>query len=1730
MGACESCRSDYLDTFQVYLSLNDYNLSCEVNNTLLIQRDLHPFWWYHLSGARKKVVDDDDVYYYLTCHIPVGVGRNYSIQVVQQQCSSEGQYNSDGGGSDSVVVVHHQQHCNSSSPAAVCFSFPPPQIRRVDPLWGSTSGGYSMQIHGEFLGPSASLRDKANITVFFGGRPITIIESLSNHSIITVMIPSGEGKGHVIEVVVDGQSSMTGCATPLILFDYSPPAILSTFREDDDDDGDGDRSDNSSLVEGGKLFIVGKNFGRSPHFMLNGQNLSLLHVTHNRALVMIPPGQGRDNLLSVEAGRQFAEAPFVLSYQRPRIHSISPHACGEAGGHIEGCLIRVIGSNFGLSLRAPHEVEVWIGQQYLVPVEDIHFVSSCEFQFVPPAGKGSNHSLRVIVSNLSSSHPSDDNNDDNDEDEDDDVSFSFLPTIIQEARLLPSSLNQTIDGRSIIAISGQALGKQSSAVVHLIYDTIENRNNSTSSSSSLLLTRRRMMTAKTSLKQLQVCDVFNHQEDLILCAVYPQMAKTISLTLTLNNSRVFTSQVTFPIPTITAIWRSENGNAVGGEELVLFGEHFGSFPSPSIQIIEQSSSLSSSSSSNTICLANDQEWISSSKHKALGPMLRCTTAPMAVGTYTIIGVISGQPTLPFHNYSLTCKAGYYGMVGEYCTSCTKMKNGSSLYGQQGFHCPRDNMSHPQSAPGWYIYDDCDETTISTTTTTTTTSSSNITTSPSLTQSRRRGCTVKAFPCQPSESCLGGNLCSYPYTGTTGCSSCESNYFRINSLCKPCWISYLAIALFCFIVLLLVIGYLSSSSSSSSMAWRVVYCAKVIFFVDIMQTLGLLSYLDGLDNIGYLQDLLNVFSISYFNWEVMMVWQNGCWPSNSNSSSGGGSGSGSSHHYEEVYTFSVAMALAIPLLCFIILLAMSYDAFHCFGSSSSGNGRRSRRRKAGAVFDEAQCSRDHLVLTSPPPPPPSSGVSRHSRFFFILLNTVVGKKSIWLFYLLVTMSYVMLCSMAMTVFHCRANALSDGRSYLPYLGNSFASVCYVTGYSQAKLMPFSVVLLVIIGLGLPVLIIIVTLLETSDDSLCCGGDKGGGGSDHGTESSDDGGTPIHLLHPHPPRPTPPPAAPAAASRRMDVYLLDKPVPSLSHSHLRPTNSQQQQPFSSSPHASSSFFNIFRSLSRRWRSSQRDDLKSSSCDMNNDNNTTIIGGLVRPQCEWFLSVLLLKKATIIGIVTVMGLMVLTASPSRLVALRIFLSVVVLVVVLLSLSLSLLLVFVQSSPPPLDDDEVVSKGKGKKRVRTIDSQMEAAQIPIPSAPPAEEEEEGGVGGGGQHRLRGSKSSLKVDRLKRALLPSHFAIRIAASDLHQAATTTPPSSSSSSSYPLPGATTKPEEVASPSGRQFWHALLPRTSSATSPPPPAAAGVSEQGRTSRSVRPIVVQQTNPIRQAQAIPEDRPWSFQDNPIRLQRGEKKTTWAAGGGGAAAGGGGSLARKSAGVKRRPQRMQMTDSSAQQAGSTSTRESAAADPRSRPGSPCRLPPLSSSTTTTTTTTTTPAAKVKLPRRYRHQPQPSPSPQEGLRDSSGRGSVGSGSSSQQHHFLSLLDSARRTPPAAATTTSSAAPPSPADARRSYQIGFLPGRHLNSWGSRSRRSGLVSATTDEVPPPPVPPSGSSSEYYGDGLAEVGASSVMGLRMLRRAQCQSLPAHRPRVFYPPHRPVIVPKRFSSTTSSSSTAK
>eukprot|EP01039_Chlorochromonas_danica_P010338 gene10338-11445_t len=768
-----------------------------------------------------------------------------------------------------------------------------------------------------------------------------------------------------------------------------------------------------------------------------------------------------------------------------------------------------------------------------------------------------------------------------------------------------------------------------------------------------------------------------------------------------------------------------------------------------------------------------------------------------------------------------------------------------------------------------------------------------------------------------------------------------------------------------------------------------------------------------------------------------------------------------------------------------------------------------------------------------------------------------------------MSYVMLCSMAMTVFHCRANALSDGRSYLPYLGNSFASVCYVTGYSQAKLMPFSVVLLVIIGLGLPVLIIIVTLLETSDDSLCCGGDKGGGGSDHGTESSDDGGTPIHPLHPHPPRPTPPPAAPAAASRRMDVYLLDKPVPSLSHSHLRPTNSQQQQPFSSSPHASSSFFNIFRSLSRRWRSSQRDDLKSSSCDMNNDNNTTIIGGLVRPQCEWFLSVLLLKKATIIGIVTVMGssqrvlalffilcllsferllvirvrplnsllisytpsstststststttsffffsslyshvvqlwhlleiwlsfdcLMVLTASPSRLVALRIFLSVVVLVVVLLSLSLSLLLVFVQSSPPPLDDDEVVSKGKGKKRVRTIDSQMEAAQIPIPSAPPAEEEEEGGVGGGGQHRLRGSKSSLKVDRLKRALLPSHFAIRIAASDLHQAATTTPPSSSSSSSYPLPGATTKPEEVASPSGRQFWHALLPRTSSATSPPPPAAAGVSEQGRTSRSVRPIVVQQTNPIRQAQAIPEDRPWSFQDNPIRLQRGEKKTTWAAGGGGAAAGGGGSLARKSAGVKRRPQRMQMTDSSAQQAGSTSTRESAAADPRSRPGSPCRLPPLSSSTTTTTTTTTTPAAK--------------------------------------HHFLSLLDSARRTPPAAATTTSSAAPPSPADARRSYQIGFLPGRHLNSWGSRSRRSGLVSATTDEVPPPPVPPSGSSSEYYGDGLAEVGASSVMGLRMLRRAQCQSLPAHRPRVFYPPHRPVIVPKRFSSTTSSSSTAK
>ena len=155
---------------------------------------------------------------------------------------------------------------------------------------------------------------------------------------------------------------------------------------------------------------------------------------------------------------------------------------------------------------------------------------------------------------------------------------------------------------------------------------------------------------------------------------------------------------------------------------------------------------------------------------------------------------------------MSCKAGYFGGIGEYCTPCTSLVNTTAIKeGQQGnshndnslgMSCPYDDMVAPIAAPGWFLLFDpvpsanCLSMPLAITSPTINLPSSTIT----------NGNTTDAVPltcpfvkqCTPTSACLGGNVCNVGYEGSL-CASCTSGFCRTSMStsssaageCHPC---------------------------------------------------------------------------------------------------------------------------------------------------------------------------------------------------------------------------------------------------------------------------------------------------------------------------------------------------------------------------------------------------------------------------------------------------------------------------------------------------------------------------------------------------------------------------------------------------------------------------------------------------------------------------------------------------------------------------------------------------------------------------------------------------------------------------------------------------------------------------------------------------------------------------------------------------------------------------------
>lgn len=967
MGFDEPCAHGEVASFNALLSNATGWTSClsqESGNFSLVSE---PEEWYWLSSRRRgAVIHNSDVYYRITCSVPHGIGTNNSI-MVEKQCLASGAI---------TMTAQSQERCNNSRWA--CFSYPPPRISMLSPANGSTAGNYWVEIIGQDFGYDDYLSmDRQTVVVLLGGAAVQVLWSASNNTVITFIAPAGEGRDLPVEVIVGGQSSTVDCTMPA-MFSYDAPVIASAAMIRSIDTRRLQSADD--LLAGGELLeIQGNNFGIYPVFSLNGQVLQLLSHDHSTAVVVVPEGQGQTNQLAVSVAKQIATAPFLLSYRPPVIAHMTLLSCGQLGGKVEGCLITMQGNGFGSADRA-NEISVSIGS-FPVASKDITMVNSSALQFYAPAGQGSNLSVIVTVSNISSMPAS--------------LTFSFISPEIFSIQLDMS--NRTVDGRAVLLISGRALGA-GPADVRIIYE-----DNSTAFYE-------------------QICDVVYRDYHRIYCALYPQTGEDVAVEVVMSQGTL-SGRFSFVTPVLSSILQSRQGDANGGEDLTVYGDGFGTFPG-TLELLDHSSDEG---------LCREQAWSLSS---AIGkPVLKCITKSKPVGTYSIYATIGGQMSSAYSNYSVSCKSGYFGGVGQYCSRCQADSNGLS--------CPKDNMTLPDATEGWFVYSFCDSSTKSN-------------------QTLKSTCAA-AFPCQPAGSCIGENACSYPYSGE-GCFSCSAGYFRINSQCKPCLISYCAVGL-----LVLLVSAFCAKCYTLSASKRAELAARVILVVDFMQTIGLLSNVNNL-HAAVPQGFLNVFAVSFLHWEL---WNNPCWL-------------GSTLNYTEAFEVTANMA-AVGLLA-ILLCDGIYSCYRA------------------AVVPRVQRNAEDLIM--------ATGLTKKQRFFADVSDHIRRHHTAYGIYLLV--AYAMICSLAWSSFNCLPTSLSDGRSYLPYIGNSFDSVCYESDHEQHALVPYSIALLVIVGLGVPCL-----LGGFRWKSLCCFSlrtclqhcwsagrwsnyhDDSDNGSVHGTECSDEG---------------------------------------------------------------------------------------------------------------------------------------------------------------------------------------------------------------------------------------------------------------------------------------------------------------------------------------------------------------------------------------------------------------------------------------------------------------------------------------------------------------------------------------------------------------------------------------------------------------------------------------------------
>jgi hypothetical protein len=260
-----------------------------------------------------------------------------------------------GSGTVSIVRV---STCATLGPVFL-FSYDGPVIADVQPRNISTTGGTLITITGANFGTSGSayvsniLCDSTAYTYTFN----------------TIICPATSGMGTNVPITV---SSGGRTSTPFYIWYFGPNVTAVSPSTYD-------------TLPGATVFnVTGKYMGTSGSVTVGGAACSLTGSGWSDTLVqcILPPGQGANQAVIVTSGGQTNNPPFLFSYSRPSLTSLTP-----VGG-AAGISVVIRGTSFGLGT----DVQVYLNGMSV----SVTSTGQKAITFTVPAGFGLGVPLYIV--------------------------------------------------------------------------------------------------------------------------------------------------------------------------------------------------------------------------------------------------------------------------------------------------------------------------------------------------------------------------------------------------------------------------------------------------------------------------------------------------------------------------------------------------------------------------------------------------------------------------------------------------------------------------------------------------------------------------------------------------------------------------------------------------------------------------------------------------------------------------------------------------------------------------------------------------------------------------------------------------------------------------------------------------------------------------------------------------------------------------------------------------------------------------------------------------------------------------------------------------------------------------------------------------------------------------------------------------------------------------------------